>query len=755
MDQEQGDEYLRRLATFIRTNERSLAEAAPRRRRAARPPPSEATSVFNPLGWLGLDNAAQTSTPHKPLVLAIDMHHLFYVLMRLEALGLDVGTLDVEVENPSRPTSYINLFSGPDKSDTLSLSSFRSSLSVVSNLSLGGGWWGRSELPTLDLELKFIYSSFTKLPALSVTAPGPKVITELMGDPPNTNAIPLDAFKNLQNLECVDIDPRTLLGWDKLACSLVSLKIKKSGLEDLSVIFIGAVIDDEARREGSASRKRKRRIPHSAQNQSAFYTTRLPDTVHEDVINESDELPPSGSPSPPPPTTLSSSKWAFLKHLSLTDNALTFFPAESIPYLTSLSHLDLSSNLLVSVPTGLGALHNLVSLNLSDNMIDSVLGIYLTLGQVLILNISRNRLESICGLERLLALERVDLRNNLIDDSAEIGRLATLPNITEVRVEGNPFVESEEGYRVICFDYFWKEGKTITLDGTPPSFYEKRNLTTPPPQQMSSSRPLSTAYSPPVVAVGHIHHHPSPSIGTADKIITSSPSPQLGSISATGVGGKARRKKPKRIVDLDGENSDTSSRGFSHTRVRSDGSSRIQPKRVKPKKKDEDDIPSTSPNNLEGSGILPKDARAIPSKSPPEVKAQFNTVARPSNRSRHSRHHTEFLSSASDFSAPDLPPFNSKLDPISSVGPSGAPISLRRNQGSATFSPKSASRRARVSASVYEPPPGFMEDEGGVGDEIKESADAYRKRIEALKKDMGDGWLKVFSQSQIKTPTST
>ncbi|KAH9036713.1 hypothetical protein EDB83DRAFT_2414046 [Lactarius deliciosus] len=54
-----------------------------------------------------------------------------------------------------------------------------------------------------------------------------------------------------------------------------------------------------------------------------------------------------------------------------------------------------------------------------------------------------------------------------------------------------------------------------------------------------------------------------------------------------------------------------------------------------------------------------------------------------------------------------------------------------------------SARRARAAASVFEAP-GMVED--GVGEEIKE-ADAFRARVEALRSEMGDGWLKVFSQS--------
>ncbi|KAG5645181.1 hypothetical protein DXG03_006699 [Asterophora parasitica] len=807
MDSEPGDEYIRRLATFVRDNEKSIAEGGfPRRRRANRPADSS-SSLFHPLGWFSTDPSAPQ--PPKPVILSVDTHRLFYVLMRMEAQGFDVGTLDVQVDNPSRPMSYIDLFADTDKSDTISLASFRSSLSAVSGLSLGGGWWGRPEPPSVDSELRYLFSSFTKIPALCMNAPGRKAIAELLNESPNQNALPLDAFRNLQSLECVDIDPRTLLGWDRLSEGLRSLKIKKSGLEDIADIFIGAVIDDQARREGSTSRKRRRRIPHGqVLSRDTFFSTRLPNSVPEaSDAEESGENDDEPVPSPPPPNELYSNKWAFLKHLSLPDNSLTFFPADVLPYLTSLVHLDLSSNLLVSVPPGIGLLHNLISLNLSDNMIDSVLGIYLNLGQVLSLNMSHNRLESICGLERLAALERVDLRGNLIEESAEIGRLAVLPNISDVWIEGNPVVEVEENYRVACFDYFWKEEKTIRLDGTLPGFYERRNLTVPPPEKMSSSRPTSTAaYSPPVVAVGHLHLHQSPAQASIDKYPTppsSNASPSLGPIGAVGVGAKPRRKKVRRVVDLDTgerdrEQSDGgSSTGATHSRDLSTASaagSQLRPKAKKPfkdKQPKERGSPLSAPEQepeLEQPvvrkwgqiGTLDVDvyqkvpgspefavvvdeptpidrisstSTVVPAPSP--QKAAAPTQARRTRHS-HGRYQTEFIPASSTSEERDIP---------SSTSPR-TPPSLRRNSGSvsgsATLSPRSGARRARVSASVYEPPPGAsrgygggdaLVDGNGNGEDIRDNGEAYRRRIEAMKREMGDGWLKVFSQSQLKSPS--
>ncbi|KAJ7703273.1 hypothetical protein B0H17DRAFT_1042542 [Mycena rosella] len=730
VDAEPGDAYLLRLATFIRKNEKALAAAGvPPRRRGQRADP--VASVYNPLSWF-----AETKSPAQvaPLVLAIDTHRLFYALMRLEAQGLNVGTLDVRVDSPSRPMSFINLFpAAADKAETGSLASFRSTLSAVSGLSLGAGWWGRPAPPTVDAEIKYIFSSFTKLPALSITAPTRKLIAELAGEPPNENALPLDAFRNLQSLECVDIDPRALLGWDRLAEGLRSLKIRKSGLEDVSDIFVGAVLDDQARRAGSTSRKRRRRIPHGPSRPPSAYATRLPDSVPE----EDPEQPESGSASPPPPAELSEAKWAFLKHLSLSDNGLTFFPSACVPYLTSLTHLDLSSNLLISVPPNLAALYNLVSLNLSDNMIDSVLAIYQHLGQILYLNLSHNRLESLCGLERLPALERVDLRNNLVDESAEVGRLAMLPNIAEIWIDGNPFVDIEEGYRIICFDYFWKEGKSVSLDGSQPGFYEKRNLTLPPPPQMSSSRPVSAAYSPPVVAVGHAHAHgaSSPPVNATPPTSSTNVLPNLAPVGAVGVNGKGKRKN-KRIVDLDGGESDGgSSHGASHTRTKSDGSARAAKVRLKGNKAEHPPVPILGKGWGQFGALAEEDGLAD---TPAPLKVSTNAATDAPPRPRHGRYRSEMVHmSPPAESTSTSPPAASPTTP--------ATATFRRNRNSATFSAKASARRARVTASVYEPVTSTSDGEGE--EAAEDSVDAYRRRIEALKKDMGDGWLKVFTQS--------
>lgn len=751
MEHEPGDDYVRRIASFIRNTEQGLAAAGlTTRRRTKNGDP--APSIFNPLGWFASDPAAVPANI-KPVILSFDVHHLYYLLMRMEAIGIDgVGSLDVKVESASRPMNYISI-PGIDNSDALSFRSITSTFSAVSKLSLGGGWW-RAPPPTVDVELKYIYSSFTRLPALRLHAPEPRMVVEIANERLD-RSLCLDAFKTLRILECADIDPRVILGWDRLAISLESLSIRRSGLEDVGDVLIGSVMDDQTRREGRAVKPQPRRSRVTPSRQGSFHSTRLPNSVPEDV----EEITPTPTevdlsavfdetPRPPsaelPPFT-----WSSLRHLCLAENALTFLPTGPLPHLTSITHLDLSSNLLVSVPPGLSALYNLVSLNLSDNMIDSVLGIYTMLGQVLSLSLSRNRLESICGLERLLALERVDLRHNLVEESAEIGRLAALPNIVEVWVEGNPLTEVEEGHRIRCFDLFWKESKTILLDGSPPSFYEKRYLTERPSEQMTSSRtPAATLNSPPVFAVSSQSPQPkavsesSPRLSPSTSASASqTASPQLAAVVARG-----RKKKNRRVVDFDGMSEADSSRSGSHARGGSEaGLSRGAASPPKHSAKlsiaTEDPQPLSAPSAPKNAGkaksVLAPSA-ATPSSSP---------LPPPKFVSRHTRRQTEYTAVSPSAAS------SSSKNPFDSMGPSSSSSSGDRrsstHQRSATMTSKAAPRRARITASVYEPPPQPGEEKS---DEQMSEAEAFRARIEALRSDMGDGWLKVFNQSHMASP---
>ena len=143
-----------------------------------------------------------------------------------------------------------------------------------------------------------------------------------------------------------------------------------------------------------------------------------------------------------------SSKWRFLKHLSLADNGLTSISAESLaPLAITLHSLDLSSNLFQQIPDCLASLTALRALNLSNCMINSLHSLTRNpLPAISALNLRSNRLISIAGVERLYPLERLDLRDNRMTDPTELARLTGIPDLREIWVLGNPFVKTHSNY---------------------------------------------------------------------------------------------------------------------------------------------------------------------------------------------------------------------------------------------------------------------------------------------------------------------
>lgn len=178
---------------------------------------------------------------------------------------------------------------------------------------------------------------------------------------------------------------------------------------------------------------------------------------------------------------LSPSKWRFLRHLGLPENSLTSVSAASLaPVANSLNSLDLSSNLLTEIPDGLASLVALRALNLSHCMIESLHSLTRNpLPAITVLTLRGNRLRSLAGIERLLSLERLDLRDNDLTDPIEIARLTSLPEIREIWVSGNPFVKTHSGYRVVIMNLFRRTpgySEDIIIDGRGPGYTERKQL---------------------------------------------------------------------------------------------------------------------------------------------------------------------------------------------------------------------------------------------------------------------------------------
>lgn len=473
MDSVSGDKFIDDCARYIRYNENRLSQSKDTSL-------ASATAWVNPMTWLRAtspppaSNRASRAPQLRPTPLRLTSHHLYYLLIRFEAIGIPTGPLDVQIPSTSRPSSYFAFISNnaagsgyrqKDRDDTMSVSSLQTTMSALSNFGLGStqnssGWWGGKKAD-ITVEIKYIYSAMTKIPALRIVPPPVKLIQDFE-DCPGELSIPLDAFKNVQFLEFEDTDPRAFIGWDRLSSQLRSLSIKRSSVEDITDIIVDAVTLDAKRRKGERVRHRTRKVHAPDAQQQGEGEQTIDDRSSHQLQSQ-----------------LPSLSWHFLRHLSLSDNSLTFLPSSCLSVLAGLTSLDLSNNLLNAVPPSLSLLPVLQSLNLTNNLIDSVMGIPDALPSIQALNLSQNRLESLCGLERLPTLKRIDLRHNEIFEAGEVGRLAILPKIVEVYIAGNPLSDEVDDVRVDVFVEFAKEGNdldTLKLDSEVIGYFERQRV---------------------------------------------------------------------------------------------------------------------------------------------------------------------------------------------------------------------------------------------------------------------------------------
>lgn len=591
MDSEDGQQFIKHLAHFVRTHEKALANALqlqrrqPRRRDSApavsgsggvpssplHPPASSAGSTSSTLAAaFSLPSLSFTSQHIKPAKLSLTPHHLYYLLTRFEELNIPVGPMGVRLENihaESSPANYVSFLRDSSaqsrrrnrSSDSLSIhsvSSVKSVMSGMSSLWSSFGLGASAEMKSakakaaLDADLKYLYSAFTKIPCLRLAPDRKSRLIEGFEEFPFDTAVPLLAFKNVSALEICDIDIRQFFGWDQLAERVRSLTVKRGGIEDPAELIIAIVLDDMDRRRrrsaksqsspiisypvstpgiltdaqsstppsptsqtvqigGSApsghyhamsrgpsdssrssSKTRPRSSsptrPASSRNSSTTNTHHRSHRMRRSGSGSSHSsststVLPGSSHGPNLTANLPTTKWRFLRHLSLADNSLTSISSAAlVPLANSLSSLDLSSNLFTSIPESLSTLSNLRALNLSGNMIDSLHSLTRNpLPAITALNLRGNRLASIAGIERLLSLERLDLRENRLADPTELARLTGVPNMAEIWVAGNPFTKTHSSYRVMIFNLFRSTpGYTddITLDSQGPGMVEKRSL---------------------------------------------------------------------------------------------------------------------------------------------------------------------------------------------------------------------------------------------------------------------------------------
>ncbi|KAJ5139580.1 hypothetical protein N7448_002988 [Penicillium atrosanguineum] len=541
LNTEDGQLFIKNLASFVRTHEKALANALQLRRQfknVATPPIAlpHPLELFLLLSIIGVRSVLRAIENIKPAKLTLTPHHLFYLLSRFEELSIAVGPMNVRLENihTEASQSYVSFLNKPQRSkgDGASIHSVSSVRSVMSGMS---GLWssfgmGSRDAATksdkarlaLEVDLKYLYSAFTKIPCLRLAPDHRARLIRGYEEFPFDTAVPLHSFKNLSALEIIDIDYRSFYGWDRLSEQLRTLSIKRAHLDDPADLLTRIVLDDiDKRRRRSAKSQQSPPLgwtsttgsqpvqapdhsisaPGSPRWRNRIRKQHQPQVDPDDTSwiggrsqrirrtgsgssNSSDTSGGyrTGSSSTLLPGVLPPSKWRFLRHLGLPENDLTSISAASLaPVANTLNSLDLSSNLLTEVPDSLATLMALRALNLSYCMIESLHSISRNpLPAITALNLRGNRLRSLAGIERLLSLERLDLRDNNLMDPTEMARLTSLPEIREIWVSGNPFVKTHSGYRVVIMNLFRRTpgyAEDIIIDGRGPGYTERKQLT--------------------------------------------------------------------------------------------------------------------------------------------------------------------------------------------------------------------------------------------------------------------------------------
>ncbi|KAJ5121857.1 hypothetical protein N7526_008794 [Penicillium atrosanguineum] len=608
LNTEDGQLFIKNLASFVRTHEKALANALQLRRQfknVATPQSPSLTplELFLLLSIIGVRSVLRAIENIKPAKLTLTPHHLFYLLSRFEELSIAVGPMNVRLENihTEASQSYVSFLNKPQRSkgDGASIHSVSSVRSVMSGMS---GLWssfgmGSRDAATksdkarlaLEVDLKYLYSAFTKIPCLRLAPDHRARLIRGYEEFPFDTAVPLHSFKNLSALEIIDIDYRSFYGWDRLSEQLRTLSIKRAHLDDPADLLTRIVLDDiDKRRRRSAKSQQSPPLgwtsttgsqpvqapdhsisaPGSPRWRNRIRKQHQPQVDPDDTSwiggrsqrirrtgsgssNSSDTSGGyrTGSSSTLLPGVLPPSKWRFLRHLGLPENDLTSISAASLaPVANTLNSLDLSSNLLTEVPDSLATLMALRALNLSYCMIESLHSISRNpLPAITALNLRGNRLRSLAGIERLLSLERLDLRDNNLMDPTEMARLTSLPEIREIWVSGNPFVKTHSGYRVVIMNLFRRTpgyAEDIIIDGRGPGYTERKQLTD------RVAEPEATPVKATAAAQANILDKPLPKAPVEER--ESPKSTQRNDVE----GGTKSRKKTqrRRIIDLSVDN---------------------------------------------------------------------------------------------------------------------------------------------------------------------------------------------------------
>ena len=503
------------LAYFVRTHERALANALQlqqqKPKNARDQPAASATSARSASSSsTDITLSEALSRPYfsfsapkiKTAKLTLTPHHLFYLLSKFEDLGVDVGPMTVRLENLHNDPAqfnYVSFLGQAPRSrgkpaDTESLKSVSSVRSVMSSMSTvwssltlsnSASRAEKQMLQHLD-DIKYLYSSFTKIPALRLSPDHRARLVAGFEEFPFDTAVPLFVFKNVSVLEICDLDFRHFHGWNRLSEQLRSLTVKRGGVDDPIDLLQNIVLDDVEKRRNRASKTgvpttpstpglpwpsgspKLKQIelarsvsapisPLANQRRASLsnpYAASRGRSYENNTKTPTSTRPPSGSPSRPStvhqtPHHKSTTSRGDLSNFRRGSDSSGSSPREMTPRHSSsdllsvvtlspsnwrfLRHLGLAENGLTHLldTSLMPVVNTLQSLDLSGNLFTEIPDSLASLTHLRALNLSNCMIDGLSSLSRnpLPAITTLNLRSNRLLSLAGIERLYSLERL--------------------------------------------------------------------------------------------------------------------------------------------------------------------------------------------------------------------------------------------------------------------------------------------------------------------------------------
>ncbi|KAI5970928.1 hypothetical protein CANMA_000088 [Candida margitis] len=460
----EGDVYIQRLASYIKKNEEALAN-----------------------GLLCFSKNKTTVNKIKPIRLTFTIHHLYYLTERIDqsTLGVDVGPLNVKLDNPNHEPTFVSFMANNARSsrhfdsDARSITSMNSMKSIVSSASVYWRSFSLSNDPkVIKKDIKYLYSSFTKIPCLILT-PKTKINSiSSYEEYPCDTSVPIKMFKNLQVLEMSEYEPNEIFGWNFLSDQLRILIIRKSKITDMAELLFHLVIEDaNGRSSFNATKQKSIQLDPPFELKSSIDEPNTTFKYKRDrgYTNASNGAGSIGGAGHGHSENLHDHKWSVLKQLTISETSIAHIPRDTFKPLVNLVKLNLSNNLLEKLPEGLDQLVNVKYLNFADNFITSLKSLPPNLENLLTLNLNNNKLANLDGLENLISLEKIDLRRNKL---SEVKVLKPLVQLVENNRLDNMYLSHNplpKNYRVDLFNLFSgvKYKNTVKIDDSRPGYFEK------------------------------------------------------------------------------------------------------------------------------------------------------------------------------------------------------------------------------------------------------------------------------------------